>query len=228
MVVTLNEIDGLRALLPQICELDVEDLFIVDGGSTDGTQAFVQDSGIHLHLQKSRGRGKAIREGLSIAKYDEVVVFSPDGNEDPKDILKLLDLLSAGADLAIASRFLPESRNEEDGKLLPLRAWANRFFTWIANSLWNQGSYVTDTINGFRAFRRSLFKELGIDAPGFAIEYQMSIRAMKLGLKIREISTREGNRIGGFSKAKSVPTGIAFLKFLVYETRVGTSWRRDL
>ncbi len=56
-----------------------------------------------------------------------------------------------------------------------------------------------------------------IDASGFLIEYQMSIRAMKLRLRVVEIPTYEDDRIAGESKAKSILTGFNFLKFLVKE-----------
>ncbi len=224
---TLNEAEGIRILLPAIRALDAEEIFAVDGGSTDGTVALLQKGGIEVRRQQSKGRGGAIREGIEMAKHEVIVIFSPDGNEDLRDIPKLLDLLVGGVDLVIASRFLPGSRNEEDDAALPLRAWANRFFTWVANRCWNRGPYVTDTINGFRAIHRRVFKRLGIDALGFAIEYQMTIRAMKLGLMIREIPTQEGNRMGGVSKASSMSTGIEFLRFLVREARVGMAWRRS-
>jgi glycosyltransferase involved in cell wall biosynthesis len=226
IIPTWNEATGIRALLPRIRAFDAGEVFAVDGGSTDETVALLGEGGVEVRPQKSRGRGNAIREAVEMARNEAVLIFSPDGNEDPDDVPRLLDLLDAGADLAIASRFLPGSRNEEDDSLLPLRAWANGAFTWIANTLWNRGPYVTDTINGFRAFRRETFRRLGIDAPGFAIEYQTSIRAMKLGLNIREIPTREGNRIGGVSKSSSIPTGLAFLAFLVREARIGTSWSK--
>lgn len=227
IIPTWNETEGVRALLPRIQVFDAAEVFAIDGGSTDGTASILREGGIDVRMQKSKGRGAAIKEGVEMAKNEAIVIFSPDGNEDPDDVPKLLDLLDSGADLAIASRFLPGSRNEEDGSLLPLRARANNSFTWVANKLWNRGPYVTDTINGFRAFHRKTFQELGIDAPGFAVEYQTSIRAMKLGLDIREIPTHEGNRIGGVSKSSSIPTGLAFLAFLLREVRIGTSWRKS-
>jgi hypothetical protein len=49
----------------------------------------------------------------------------------------------------------------------------------------------------------------------------MSIRAMKLGLKVIEIPTIEGPRIGGVSTAKSIPTGLLFLKHLLIEIKNG-------
>ena len=128
-----------------------------------------------------------------------------------------------GYDIAIASRFLSGSQNEEDDLRFPWRAWANRAFTFIANIIWNTNrNYITDTINGYRAIKKEAFNKLNISAPGFVIEYQMSIRAMKLGLKVVEIPTVEGQRIGGVSTAKSIPTGLLFLRFLLKEIMNGS------
>ena len=54
--------------------------------------------------------------------------YSPDGNEDPADITRLDDLLIAGADLAIASRFAKGAVNEEADLLRP-RARVNQMLT---------------------------------------------------------------------------------------------------
>jgi hypothetical protein len=80
---------------------------------------------------------------------------------------------------------------------------------------------MSDTINGYRAIKKDKFKLLHLDASGFAIEYQMSIRAMKLGLSIAEIPTIEGDRIGGKSTAYSLPTGLKILKIFMQELRRG-------
>ena len=123
--------------------------------------------------------------------------------------------------MAIASRMMAGAFNEEDVHWFRPRKWVNQTFTLIANLLWNRGPYITDTINGFRAVRRSAFHRMAPDADGFVIEYQMSIRAMKLGLTVAEIPTREGERLGGHSTAESLPTGIVFLKQLAREIRAG-------
>ena len=88
-----------------------------------------------------------------------------------------------------------------------------------ANFIWKGN--ITDTINGFRAVRKAAIERLRIDAQGFVIEYQMSIRAMKLGLKVAEIPTIEGDRIGGESTAKSIPTGLKMLRCLLGEIWIG-------
>jgi hypothetical protein len=117
--------------------------------------------------------------------------------------------------MAIASRFLPGSRNDQSGSFIPHRAWANQLFKMLANLFF--GGNLSDSINGFRAVNKNKFKTLNVDADGFAIEYQSSIRAMKLKQKIKEIPTIEGNRIGRKSGAKSIPVGLNILKVLIRE-----------
>lgn len=222
IILTLNEIEGVSTLYDRIPFDAVDECLVVDGGSTDGTVEFFRDRGIRVVPQEIKGRGEAFRIAVKEANGDHLIFFSPDGNEDPGDIPRLLELLTNGYDIAIASRFLPDSRNEEDDLRFPWRAWANKAFTLVANTIWNlKRSYITDTINGYRAIKKEVFYKLNIDAPGFVIEYQMSIRAMKLGLKVKEIPTIEGNRIGGESTAKSIQTGLLFLRFLLKEIKNG-------
>ena len=223
IILTLNEIEGVRTLYDRIPFDAVDECFVVDGGSIDGTVEFFRERGIKVVSQEIKGRGEAFQIAVREAKGDHLIFFSPDGNEDPDDIPKLLELLAMGYDIAIASRFLSGSQNEEDDLRFPWRAWGNRAFTFIANIIWNTNrNYITDTINGYRAIKKEAFNKLNISAPGFVIEYQMSIRAMKLGLKVVEIPTVEGQRIGGVSTAKSIPTGLLFLRFLLKEIMNGS------
>jgi len=216
IILTLNEIDGVRTLIPILPPDAADEILAVDAGSTDGTREFLEEQGIPVYTQTKRGRGEAFRVGIANSKEEYVVFFSPDGNEDPQDIDKLFGLLESGADMAIASRFLPDSRNEEDDAALPLRKWVNQAFTLFANILWNRGQpKVTDTINGFRGLRRQVFLYLAPSSMGYTIEYELTIGAMRSKMKIVEIPTIEGQRIGGATKGASWPTGLAFLRFFL-------------
>ncbi len=218
IILTRNEIDGLRAMIGKIPFNKVDEHYLIDFQSSDGTIEFAKMHNLNIIHQSKPGRGEAFKIAAKKAKGKYLIFFSPDGNEDPKDIPKIITQLKKGHDLVIASRFLPKSRNEEDDQLLKFRAWANQAFTFIANFIWNRGNpYITDTINGYRGITKSAFNKLNLNASGYVIEYQISIRAMKQKLNLTEIPTIEGNRIGGESNAKSIPTGIKFLKFLYQE-----------
>lgn len=217
VLLTLNEIDGLRAMWDQIPRAEFRELVAVDGGSKDGTREFLAERGVPVLDQGLPGRGVAFRVAAEACRSERLIFYSPDGNEDPADIARLDDLLLAGARLSIASRFARGAVNEEDVSPFRPRSWVNQALTSTANLLFNRGDYVTDTINGFRALRRADLLELDTSVKRFPIEYQISIRAMRKGWRIAELATVEGQRVGGESKALSWPVGKDHLKVLLTE-----------
>ena len=217
ILLTLNEIEGLRALWAQLPLAEFREVVALDGGSTDGTQEFFREKGIPVVVQPIRGRGVAFRCAAEAVSSERLVFFSPDGNEDPADIVRLDDRLLDGADVAIARRFGPGAENEEDGEVVKLRARVNDTLSQLAHRLFHRGPRVYDTINGFRALRRSALLELDTTVKRFPIEYQITIRAMQRGWRIDEVPTKEGQRIGGERKASSWPVGVDHLRVLMTE-----------
>lgn len=225
VILTRNEIEGLKAQIRKIPFEAVDEFFAIDYKSTDGTVEFFKKYRIPVVKQQKAGRAEAFKIGFKKAKGRYLVFFSPDGNENSADIPKLINFLRKGNDLVIASRFMKHSRNEEDDKLLKFRAWANMTFTALVNLIWK--GEVTDSINGYRAIKKDAFKKLNLDAEGFAVEFQMTIRALKLKYKIAEIATIEGDRIGGESTSYAIPTGLKFLGYLLREVVIGKKFLDD-
>jgi glycosyltransferase involved in cell wall biosynthesis len=210
---TRNEIEGITQLYDKIPIKAFDEVYALDGGSTDGTIEFFKKKNVKVILNVKKG--EIINKAITLTDCENVISFAPDGNENPDDIIIIRDKLNEGYDMVIASRFMKGSRNEEDEKLFPLRLWANRVFTLLVKLIW--GGTLTDTINGFRGIKRSRALEMKLEPTGFDIEFQMSIRGLKMGHKILDIPTYEGNRIGGKSAAYSLPTGILMLKRLFKE-----------
>jgi len=224
ILLTFNEIEAVPKLFDRIPRSCADEILAVDGGSKDGTIEFLRGKGVRVEVQPRRGRGVAFQLAPEAAKGDHWVFYSPDGNEDPADVPTLFAKLDEGFDMAIASRMMAGAFNEEDIHWFRPRKWVNQTFTLGANLLWNRSRYLTDTINGFRGVTRAAFAAMKPDADGFEIEFQISIRAMKLGLKVAEIPTREGPRLGGASTAESWPTGVRFVRRFLNEVRVGRSF----
>lgn len=194
-------------------EMGYDEIVAIDGGSTDNTVELLGQYGIPVIAQSRRGRGEAFLEAFEKIESDAYIFFSPDGNEDIQDLPKFKQELERGADLVIASRMMKGARNEEDDLLFKWRKWANNAFNFLVNFFFNfGGKYITDSINGYRAIKRSSAQSLGLNAQDYTIEYQMTMRALAKKLNIVEFPTIEGERLAGDTGAPSIPTGLRFIR----------------
>ena len=81
LILTLNEIDGMKKIVPKINKNWAEEILLVDGGSTDGTIEEAEKLGIKVLKQKIKGHGAAILEGVDATTSDDIVIFGPDGKD---------------------------------------------------------------------------------------------------------------------------------------------------
>jgi glycosyltransferase involved in cell wall biosynthesis len=158
LIPTLNEIDGMKAIMPQICRDWVDQILIVDGGSTDGTVEWARAHGYEVYVQKERGIRQAYRECLPLVQGDVILTFSPDGNSIPSLIEPLVAKINEGYDMVIVSRYLGPARSEDDDWLTSFGNW---LFTRTINVL--HGGGYTDAMVIYRAYRKRLIEELELD-----------------------------------------------------------------
>jgi glycosyltransferase involved in cell wall biosynthesis len=215
-ILTRNELDCVQIIYPQLAALNspgYDSLYVIDGGSTDGTVEYFQEKGIPILSQSKRGRGEAFQMAFQQIDADAYLFFSPDGNEDIKDLHRFREELQKGADIVIASRMMKGAVNEEDHLTFKWRKWANNAFNIVANLFYRRsGKFITDSINGYRAITKAAAEKLQLDAYDYTIEYQMTIRGFKNKLHIVEFPTIEGQRVAGGTGAPSFQTGVRFIK----------------
>ena len=212
IILTFNEIDGVRELFPKIDKNWVDEIVVIDGGSTDGTIEECKKFGFRVVIQKIKGHGGAILTGVRETKSDNIIIFGPDGNHEVEEIKILDNKIKQGYDQVIINRFGKESINLDAGII---DGFGNRMFTKLAN-LFFKGN-LADTLNESRVITRAAFNELKFDAMQLDSTYQMSIRGLKKKQKIIEIVGNEGRRIGGERKMKRIQTGSRLLKRLIIE-----------
>jgi len=224
IILTRNEVEGISSLFNMLPLGMFDEVLVINGKSRDGTVEFCRSKGLKVISQRQLGRGAAFLEATERATGEILVFFSPDGNEDPSVIPELVRLLEGGYDLAIASRFAKNARSDDSDDPWHIRRIGNRLFTYIVNALWD--AKVTDSINGFRAIKKSKLLELRQDALGYDVELQMTIRAAKSGYRIAEVPTIEMRRIGGSRKSETWWMGVKFLKVILKELFHHRVWRR--
>jgi glycosyltransferase involved in cell wall biosynthesis len=217
VVLTLNEIDGVRAIMPQVDHSLFDQIIILDGGSTDGTREWARENGYELYVQKRRGIRFAYFEVLDKIKGDMIVTFSPDGNCKPEHLAELVAKMKEGYDLIIVSRYLAHATSHDDDLITSFGNW---LFTKTINIL--HGGHYTDAMNIYRAYWKHTIYDLDLDKDeGYALperlfrtviswEPLMAVRAAKRKLRITEIPGDEPARIGGHRKLQIWRWGAAY------------------
>ena len=217
LVPTLDEIEGMRKIMPQIQRDWCDQILVVDGGSTDGTQEYARSQGYEVIVQRKRGIRHAYSDAFPLVRGEIVVTFSPDGNSIPELIPDLVQKIEAGYDMVIASRYAAGARSDDDDFFT---AFGNWMFTRLINAL--HGGKYTDAMVIFRAYRTKVYWDLELDQDaGYAtekllrtvigVEPLLSIRAAKKKLKVCEIPGSEPARIGGRRKLDIFRWGSAYV-----------------
>jgi glycosyltransferase involved in cell wall biosynthesis len=218
LVPTLNEITGMKEIMPRIKKEWVDQILIADGGSTDGTLDYAKEKGYTVIVQKQKGIRYAYIEALEYITGDIIVTFSPDGNSIPELIPHLIKKLKEGYDMVIVSRYAKGAKSYDDDRIT---AFGNWLFTSLINLI--HGGKYTDAMVIYRAYRKNLIKELDIDKDSsysfeewlfrtrIGCEPLISIRAAKRKLKCADIAGDEPPRIGGERKLKVIKWGLAYM-----------------
>ena len=128
--------------------------------------------------------------------------FSPDGNDVPEDILRLIQKSKEGHDVVHISRFGKNSQSDDANML---EYFGNKMFTFLVNTFF--GGNYTDALNGFRIIKRDIWNELRTDAQHLDIEQQTCIRCAKRNIPIYQIDGKEPARIGGERIMRPLTTG---------------------
>lgn len=209
---TINEVEGVRQVFPRIDRDIIDEIIVVDLNSTDGTVEYCKKYDYRVHHQRSRGFGAGVMEALAITDADVIIEFPPDGSSLPEKIPELLAKIDEGYDLVIASRYRDNAKSYDDDLIT---RFGNRLFTAIINILFH--AHYTDTLVGFRAYRRSAYDKVHLNTRGLSWTAQQSIQFAKAGLKVTEIPADEPARIGGKRKMKPFKTGLEILRVIIKE-----------
>lgn len=199
-----NEAASLSSLLPNLKKLYPEaELIIVDDGSTDHTNDLALQYGAHVvqHPQ-SLGNGAAIKSGARATSRDVIVFMDADGQHQPEDIPKLIDMLNSGYDMVVGAR----SRNSQAGWH---RASANGIYNRLAS--WMVGHKVTDLTSGFRAVKAEKFRKFLYLLPnGFSYPTTITMCFFRAGYPVGYAPIHAPKRIGK-SHLRIWRDGIRFL-----------------
>lgn len=218
-----NEAKTIKEILMKVDKVKLpeklgKEIIVIDDGSTDDTaKIFKKTKKVnfkYLRHGENRGKGAAIRTGISKARGDIIIIQDADLEYDPAYYPKLLQpILEKRAKVVYGTRLVnyPLKVWGQDKTVLPLHLIANRFLTFLVNLLF--GSHLTDVETGYKLFTREVLNRINLVSDKFEIEPEVTIKTIKLGYDIFEvpITTRprlysEGKKITFYDGVKAILT----------------------
>lgn len=192
MAPVLNEEQKIGEVVRRMPRDVVDEVLVIDDGCTDRSPEVARARGATiLALGRTVGVGAALREGYKYAQkqgYDVAVVVAGNNKDSPEEIPVLLDPIADGrADFVQGSRWLKRGANF--GPMPLYRKVATRLHPLLFSLAARRR--VTDSTNGFRAVRTSLFDDPRIDLDqDWLDEYELEpflyLKAIRLGYAVVE------------------------------------------
>ncbi len=178
-------VDAVKAVLAME---RVDELLIVDDGSTDGTRDHYPalealDSRIQVHLlSRNQGKGAAVRHGFNAASGDILLIQDADLEYDPRDYPALIQPIEENRSAVVyGSRF-------RGGPTKTMFFWhmvGNKFLTLVTNVLYN--TILSDMETCYKVFRADVIRGIPLRSKGFEFEPEITSKILKRGYRIYEV-----------------------------------------
>jgi glycosyltransferase involved in cell wall biosynthesis len=192
IIPVLNEEDSLPLVLDAIPKDLVDEVVVVDNGSTDRSVEIARAHGATVVEEEHRGYGAACLRGIAATEDYEMLVFlDGDYSDYPEDMHELLrPVVADEADLVIGSRMI---NRESRRALLPQSRFGNQLAAVLMRILF--GIRCTD-LGPFRVIRRSSLVALQMQDRDFGWTVEMQLRARLKGIRVTERPVRYRKRVG--------------------------------
>ena len=192
IIPAVNEEPSIGKVIAHVPKEIVQEIIVVDNGSTDRTAKAAQLAGARVVREDRRGYGYACLAGIAALAAPDIVVFlDGDYSDHPSEMPTLVrPILDGEADMVIGSRIRGVY---EKGALLPQARFGNALATCLIKLLF--GVNYTD-LGPFRAIRYHRLLEMEMQDKTFGWTVEMQIKAAKMGVRVCEVPVSYRKRIG--------------------------------
>jgi len=193
----LNEEEPIADAVREVLVEHVDDVIVVDNGSTDQTATRARQAGARVTAEPRRGYGRACAAGVAALgpRADIVCFLDGDGSDVPRFIPEIvLPIMRGEADFVMGSRIRGD---REQGSMTPQQLVAGYIAGVLLRLFYN--AQFTD-MSPLRAMSAKTLAALGMSEMTYGWNLEMQMRAAAAGLRIQEIPVSHRCRRGGESK----------------------------
>jgi len=217
VVATLNEEEGVGPTLEELQKvLSDPHLIVIDGKSVDRTVEIAKNMGADVLLQKGKGKGDALFQGIRQLNSDvRYVVFTDADYTYPAEYVpKMVEILEhePNVGMVIGNRFNGE-HNFDKSTTNPFYI-GNRLLAFAQRVM--NGVKLNDPLSGLRVVRAEILEKWKLKSKGFDVEAEMNFHVERKGYQIVEIPIRYRSRLG--EKKLKLRHGFVILKRIVTES----------
>jgi glycosyltransferase involved in cell wall biosynthesis len=216
IIPALNEAACIGPLLAELPAELIQQLLIVDNGSTDDTAGVARRAGAQVVVEPRRGYGYACAAGVAAASGDLLAFMDADGSFIPGELAALLvPMLDGSADLVLGTRM---RGGMAAGAMPPHQRFGNQVVARLMHRLY--GLHLTD-LGPFRVIRRDLLSTLDMSEMTYGWPVEMIVKAARQDARIVELPVSYRPRSAGYSKVGGTARGTILATYRI----LGTTFR---
>jgi glycosyltransferase involved in cell wall biosynthesis len=192
VIPTYNEEKAIGEVVRGVPQNIVNEIIVVDNGSTDDTALQAALAGARVVREARRGYGSACLAGAKAAGDTDIIVFlDGDRSDNPAQLKEIADPVVHGrSDLVIGSRI----KGILDKGSMPLHGrMGNRLIVWLLRTLY--GVKISD-IGSFRAIKAKSLFDLNMEQMTYGWPVEMVVKSARKGLRIQSVPIHYRKRIG--------------------------------
>jgi glycosyltransferase involved in cell wall biosynthesis len=192
VIPTYNEEKAIGEVVRGVPHNMVNEIIVVDNGSTDETALQAALAGARVVREARRGYGSACLAGAKAAGDTDIIVFlDGDRSDNPAQLEVIADPVVHGrSDLVIGSRI----KGILDKGSMPLHGrMGNRLIVWLLRTLY--GVNISD-IGSFRAIKAKSLFDLNMEQMTYGWPVEMVVKSARKGLRIQSVPIHYRKRIG--------------------------------
>ena len=202
--VTIGKVvDDFRRVLPDAA------IWVYDNNSTDDTAHIAREHGALVRFEPRQGKGVTVRQMLRDIDADCYLLVDGDDTYPAEAAPALIEPVLAGeADMTVGDRLSNGSYAHENDRAF--HGFGNDLVRWLIRLIYGYGFH--DVMSGYRAFSRVFARSFPVVSRGFQLECEISIHAVDMDWRIREVPITYRDRpAGSTSKLSTVSDGLRVL-----------------